>query len=83
MRNAGKAWGGVLAAAFAVLAATPVIASSATDLVPVRSGVRSQPIATLTSGSAGLPCLTGTVQSLRLERQKGTASQRRALPVSL
>ena len=79
MRNAGKAWGGVRAAAFAVLAATPVIASSATDLVPVRSGVRSQPIATLTSGSAGLPCLTGTVQSLRLERQKGTASQRRAL----
>jgi hypothetical protein len=79
MRSACKAWDGVRAAGFAFLAAAPAFAASSPDLVPVRAGVRSQPIAALSAGSAGLSCLSGTVQSLRLERQKGTALQRRAL----
>jgi hypothetical protein len=54
----------------------PVVA----DLVPVRSGARTQAIAALSATSpAPQPCLTPLVQSIRVERQRGTTATRRAL----
>jgi hypothetical protein len=52
------------------------------DLVAVRSGARAQAVATLTATSPVSPsCLTPLVQSMRVERQRGTAATRRALTI--
>src|SRR5258706_14868119 len=71
----------VPAALLWALAAAPALAGpSSPDLVPLRSGVRIQSIATLAAGGAGSnPCLTPLVQSIRSERQRGTPTVRRAL----
>jgi len=56
----------------------PVVA----DLVPVRSGPRAQAIAALSATAAvPPPCLTPLVQSIRVERQRGTSATRRALAI--
>ena len=52
------------------------------DLVPVRSGARAQAIAALSAtAQVPPPCLTPLVQSIRVERQRGTAATRRALAI--
>jgi hypothetical protein len=70
-------------AALAVLAWTiPAAAAPGPppDLVPGRSGARSQAIAALSAGgSATATCLTPYVQAARSERQHSTAAIRRAL----
>src|SRR5262245_22568409 len=78
MSGVSSIWNGMRTAALVALAAAPALAASTPDLVPAR-GSRAQSVATLSASSTGLPCLTGTVQSLRMDRQRGTATQRRAL----
>lgn len=79
MTPASKRWVGLGAAAVVALATPALAAPSSTDLVPVRSA-RTQSIAALSAGAGnGAPCLTGVVQTLRAEKQRGTAAQRRAL----
>jgi hypothetical protein len=57
-------------------------APTTADLVPVRSGARFQAIAALSAtASVSPPCLTPLVQSIRFERQRGTAATRRALAI--
>ncbi len=57
-------------------------APPAADLVPVRSGARTQAIATLSATTpVPPPCLTPLVQSIRSERQRGTSATRRALAI--
>ena len=63
-----------LSAATASIAAPP-----ASDLVPARSGLRSQAIAALSAASPGTACLTPLVQSMRSERLRATAPVRRAI----
>ncbi len=64
-----------------LLAAAPAIgAPPATELVPGRSGARLQAVATLSATAPDSPpCLTPVVQSIRSERQRGTAAVRRSL----
>jgi hypothetical protein len=66
----------------ALLAGTPILAASSSDLVPVRSGARLQSVAALTASGPGAgACLTPSVQAIRTERQRGSAAARRALVV--
>src|SRR5262245_58789770 len=52
------------------------------DLVPARSGVRFQAVAALSAtASVPPPCLTPLVQSVRSDRQRGTAATRRSLAI--
>lgn len=68
-----------LATAFVLLLGTGTAHSAPTpDLVPVRSGVRSQAIAALASGPPATGCLTPLSQSIRSDRQHGTTAARRA-----
>jgi hypothetical protein len=73
---------GSAALAWALGSAPASAASPAADLVPLRSGPRSQAIATLAAGAgAATPCLTPYTQSIRADRQRGTVAVRRALAV--
>ncbi len=71
---------GSVAAAWFLAWAPAASAPPVADLVPVRSSARAQAIASL-AGTASVPppCLTPLVQSIRLERQRGTNATRRAL----
>ena len=64
----------------ALVATAPLLAASSSDLVPIRSSARLQSVAALTASGPGAgACLTPSVQSIRTERQRGTAAARRAL----
>jgi hypothetical protein len=64
-----------------LIGAAPAIGAPALpDLVPARSGARFQAIAALSAtASVPPPCLTPVVQTLRSERQRGSATARRSL----
>jgi hypothetical protein len=67
---------------FGCLVALPpaIGAAPSTELVPGRSGVRLQAIATLSATTSDSPpCLTPVLQTMRAERQRGTAVVRRSL----
>jgi len=56
-----------------------VAATSSGDLLPTRPAARVQSVATLAAGATANPCLTPVLQSIRSERQRGTALNRRAI----
>ena len=67
------------AALLLAVAGPAAFASPPLDIVPARTGSRSQAVAALSTGSPATPCLTALVQSLRSDRQRGTVAARRAL----
>jgi hypothetical protein len=75
-----RAIAGAAAIGWLLGAAPAVGAPPVADLVPARSGARLQAIAALSAtASVSTPCLTPLVQSIRSERQRGTAAVRRSL----
>jgi hypothetical protein len=71
-----------VAAVWLLGAAQAIAAPVIFDLVPTRSGSRFQAVASLAAGAAAqTPCLTPLVQSVRSDRQRGTAATRRSLAI--
>src|SRR5262245_34646066 len=71
-----------VAAVWLLGAAQAVGAPPVPDLVPARSGARFQAVAALSAASSvQAPCLTPLVQSVRSDRQRGTAATRRSLAI--
>jgi hypothetical protein len=84
MRSASRLRGSVGLAVTAWLVSTAPASGAApsTELVPARSAARLQAIATLSATAADSPpCLTAVLQSMRVERQRGTVAVRRSLAV--